>query len=141
MFTYNEVSNLYGSAFKAEIDTIIWQMTHFSQLRPIREYDMGYLYNETMIVKRCLYSETDDVSRRMNDILRAILKHEPTDKMDYEHLLILIQASSEHPLLIKELESLDNVTRRLSPRIEVRWGLGQNEDLGKKLFAMIVYSK
>ena len=124
MYTYNEVSNLYGSAFKAEIDAIIWQMTHFSQLRPIREHDMSYLYDEIMIVKRCFYSESDEVGRRMSDILRAILKHEPTDKMDYEHLLILIQASGEHPLLIKELESLDNVTRRLSPRIELCWGLG-----------------
>lgn len=141
MYTYNEVSNLYGSAFKAEIDAIIWQMTHFSQLRPIRDYNMSYLYNETMIVKRCFYSESDEVGRRMSDILRAILKHEPTDRMDYEHLLILIQASGEHPLLIKELESLDNVTRRLSPRIELCWGLGQNDDLDKKLFAMIVYSK
>ena len=141
MFTYSEVSNFYGSAFKVEIDTIIWQMKHFSQLRPIREFDMGYLFEETIIAKRCFYSESDEVGRRMNDILGAILKHEPTNKMDYEHLLILIQASSEHPLLIKELESLDNVTRRLSPRIEVRWGLGQNDDLGKKLFAMIVYSK
>ena len=141
MYTYNEVSNLYGSAFKAEIDAIIWQMTHFSQLRPIREYDMGYLFEETIIVKRCFYSESDEVGRRMSDILRAILKYEPSDKMDYEHLLILIQASNAHPLLITELESLDNVTRRLSPRIEVRWGLGQNDDLGKKLFAMIIYSK
>lgn len=141
MFTYNEVSNLYGSAFKAEIDAIIWQMSHFSQLRPIREFDMRYLFEETIIVKRCFYSESDEVDGRMSDILRAILKHEPTDKMDYEHLLILIQASSEHPLLIKELECLDNVTRHLSPRIEVCWGLGQNDDLGKKLFAMIIYSK
>ena len=141
MYTYNEVSNLYGSTFKAEIDTIIWQMTHFSQLRPIREFDMAYLFEETVIMKRCFYSESNEVGRRMRDILRAILKHEPTDKMDYEHLLILIQASGKHPLLIKELESLDKVTRRLSPKIEICWGLGQNDDLGKKLFAMIVYSK
>lgn len=69
---FNEVSSLCGADIKAEVDEIVWKMTHESQLVP-------------MIMK--------------------------------------------------------DFTDGFSSKAEIRWGLGINEDLGERVFIMIVYSK
>ena len=52
-----------------------------------------------------------------------------------------IQTSEEHPLIMSELQILDDITNGISPIAEVRWGVGINESLQDKMFIMIVYSK
>ncbi len=40
---FNEVSSLCGADIKAEVDEIVWQMTHKSQLIPMIMKDLEYL--------------------------------------------------------------------------------------------------
>lgn len=136
---FNEVSSLCGAGIKAEVDEIIWQMTHESQFVPMIMKDLEYLYEESFIAKRRFYSVLE--YRRMDSIVNEVLKHQPWDKKSFTHVLILLQTSKDHPLIMSELQRLNEITDGFSSKAEIRWGLGINEDLGERVFIMIVYSK
>lgn len=138
---FNEVSSLCGAGIKAEVDEIIWQMTHKSQLIPMIMKDLEYLYEESFIAKRRFYSVSEYRRKRMDSIVNEVIKYQPWDKKSFTHVLILLQTSKEHPLIISELQRLNEITGGFSSKAEIRWGLGVNEDLGDRVFIMIVYSK
>ena len=127
---FNEVSSLCDAYIKAEVDEIIWQMTHESQLIPMIMKDLEYLYEESFIAKRRFYSVSEYRRKRMDSIVNEVIKHQPWDKKSFTHVLILLQ-----------LQRLNEITDGFSPKAEIRWGLGINEDLGDRVFIMIVYSK
>ena len=136
---FNEVSSLCGAGIKAEVDEIIWKMSHESQLVPMIMKDLEYLYEESFIAKRRFYSASE--YRRMDSIVNEVIKYQSWDKKSFTHVLILLQTSKEHPLIISELQRLNEITDGFSSKAEIRWGLGINEDLGDRVFIMIVYSK
>ena len=138
---FNEVSSLCGAGIKAEVDEIIWKMTHESQLVPMIMKDLEYLYEESFIAKRRFYSVSEYRRKRMDSIVNEVIKYQPWDKKSFTHVLILLQTSKEHPLIISELQRLNEITGGFSSKAEIRWGLGVNEDLGDRVFIMIVYSK
>jgi len=138
---FNEVSSLCGAGIKAEVDEIIWQMTHESHLVPMIMKDLEYLYEESFIAKRRFYSVSEYRRKRMDSIVNEVIKYQPWDKKSFTHVLILLQTSKEHPLIISELQRLNEITGGFSSKAEIRWGLGVNEDLGDRVFIMIVYSK
>jgi cell division GTPase FtsZ len=138
---FSDVSCLYGSDIKAEIDEIVWQMSHESQIVPIKATEIEYLYEESVIVKRRFSSCAEDGEERMESVVREIKKYEPADKKSFEHVLILIQTSKAYPLIMSELQSLNDITEGFSPKAEIRWGLGINEDLDDRMFIMLVCSR
>ena len=77
----------------------------------------------------------------MESIVHEMKKYEPEDKNSYNHVLILIQTSKDHPLIMSELQWLNEITDGFSPKAEIRWGLGINEELDERVFIMMVYSK
>ena len=136
---FNEVSSLCGAGIKAEVDEIIWKMSHESQLVPMIMKDLEYLYEESFIAKRRFYSVSE--YRRMDSIVNEVVRHQPWDKKSFTHVLILLQTSKDHPLIMSELQRLNEITDGFSSKAEIRWGLGINEDLGDRVFIMMVYSK
>ena len=138
---FNDVSSLCGSDIKAEVDEIVWQMSRDSQIVPLKIKEMEYLYDESVIVKRRFYSCAKDGEERMESVVREMKKYEPADKKSFEHVLILIQTSKEHPLIMSELQSLSDITEGFSPKAEIRWGLGIDDDVGEEMFIMLVCSK
>ena len=138
---FSDVSCLCGSDIKAVIDEIVWQMSRDSQIVPLKIKEMEYLYDESVIVKRRFYSCAEDARKRMESIVREMKKYEPADKKSFERVLILIQTSKEHPLIISELQSLSEITEEFSPKAEIRWGLGIDDDVGEEMFIMLVCSK
>ena len=77
---FNEVSSLCGADIKAEVDEIIWQMTHESQLVPMIMKDLEYLYEESFIAKRRFYSVSEYRRKRMDSIVNEVIKYQPWDK-------------------------------------------------------------
>ena len=100
---FSDVSCLCSSDMKAEIDEIVWQMSRDSQIVPIKATEIEYLYNESVIVKRRFSSCAEDGEERMESVVHEMNKYEHADKESFEHVLILIQTSKEHPLLMSEL--------------------------------------
>lgn len=138
---FNEVSNLCDADLKAEIDEIVWQMTHGSQIVPLKIEDLEYLFEESVIVKRRFYSCAKNKEERMVNVFREMKKYEPADKKSFEHVLILIQTSKEHPLMMSELQVMSDIIEGFSSKVDIRWGLGTNEDLEYRMFIMVVCSK
>ena len=138
---FNEVSNLYGSAIKTEIDEIVWQMTRESQIVPLKIEELEYLYEESVIVKRRFCSYEENQEERMKNVVREMKKYEPADKKSFDHVLILIQTSKEHPLMMSELQGMSDILEDFTPKADIRWGLGTNEDLGSRMFIMVVCSQ
>ena len=106
MGIFSEISRIEGPEFRAEVDEIIWLLTHGSQQIPVKSEVITYLYDAT-----------------------------------FDHALILIQTSKDHPLTMSELQMLQEITRDLPPEAVIHWGVGINDDLKDKVFLMIVYSK
>ena len=77
----------------------------------------------------------------MDSIVNEVIKYQPWDKKSFTHVLILLQTSKGYPLIMSELQRLNEITDGFSSKAEIRWGLGINEDLGDRVFIMIVYSK
>ena len=138
---FNEVSNLCDADLKAEIDEIVWQMTHGSQIVPLKIEDLEYLFEESVIVKRRFYCCAKNKEERMVIVFREMKKYEPADKKSFEHVLILIQTSKEHPLMMSELQVMSDIIEGFSSKVDIRWGLGTNEDLEYRMFIMVVCSK
>ena len=46
---FNEVSYFCNADLKAEIDEIVWQMTHGAQIVPLKTEDLEYLSEESVI--------------------------------------------------------------------------------------------
>ena len=138
---FNEVSSLCNADLKAEIDEIVWQMTHGAQIVPLKTEDLEYLSEESVIVKRRFYSFAENQEERMENVVREMKKYEPVDKKSFEHVLILIQTSKEHPLMMSELQGMSDIIEGFSSKADICWGLGTNEDLGYRIFVMVVCSK
>lgn len=138
---FNEVSSLCDADIKAEIDEIVWQMTHGAQIVPMKIEDLQYLYEENVIVKRRFCSFVESQEGRLENIACEMKKHEPFEKNSYEHVLILIQTSKEYPLMMSELQVMNDVIEGFSPKTDIRWGLGTNDDLEYRMFIMLVCSK
>ena len=137
---FRELSSLKESELKVEIDEIVCLMSHGSQLLPLKYEEIAYLYEASYIEKRRFYSLLGGYVRK-ESIVQEVKSSEPDNKDIFDHVLILIQASEEHPLIMSELQILDDITNGISPIAEVRWGVGINESLQDKMFIMIVYSK
>lgn len=140
MTIFSEISRIDGADLKAEVDEIIWLLTHGSQLIPIKSEDITYLYEATFIEKRRFTSFLGGYSRT-DSIVQEVNRCDPNDKDTFDHALILIQTSKKLPLTMSELQMLYEVTRGLPPEAVIHWGIGTNEDLKDKVFLMIVYSK
>ena len=140
MAIFSEISRIEGAEFKAEVDEIVWLLTHGSQLIPIKSEVITYLYEASFIEKRRFTSLLGG-SSRMDSIVQDIKRCDPNDKDTFDHALILIQTSKKQPLTMSELQMLNEVTRDLPPKAVIHWGIGTNEDLNDKVFLMIVYSK
>ena len=138
---FNDVSSLCGSDIKAEVDEIVWKMSHGSQIVPINAPEIEYLYDESVIVKRRFCSFAKDGEERMKSVVREMKKYEPADKKSFERVLILIQTSKDYPLIMSELQSLSDITEGFSTKTEICWGLGIDDDLAEKMFIMLVCSK
>lgn len=140
MVIFSEISRIEGAEFKAEVDEIIWLLTHGSQLIPIKSEVITYLYETSFIEKRRFTSLMGGYAR-MDSIVQEVKRCDPNDKDTFDHALILIQTSKKQPLTMSELQMLNEVTRGLPPEAVIHWGIGTNEDLKDKVFLMIVYSK
>lgn len=140
MTIFSEISRIDGADLKAEVDEIIWLLTHGSQLIPIKSEEITYLYDASFIEKRRFTSFVGGYSRT-NSIVQEVNRCDPNDKDTFDHALILIQTSKDHPLTMSELQMLNEVTRDLPSEAVIHWGIGTNEDLNDKVFLMIVYSK
>ena len=140
MTIFSEISRIDGADLKAEVDEIIWLLTHGSQLIPIKSEEITYLYDASFIEKRRFTSLLGGYAR-MDSIVQEVNRCDPNDKDTFDHALILIQTSKKLPLTMSELQMLYEVTRDLPSEAVIHWGIGTNEDLNDKVFLMIVYSK
>ena len=140
MAIFSEISRIDGAEFRAEVDEIVWLLTHGSQLIPIKSEVVTYLYDASFIEKRRFTSFMGGYAR-MDSIVQEVNRCDPSDKDTFDHALILIQTSKDHPLTMSELQMLQEVTRDLPPETVIHWGIGINDKLKDKVFLMIVYSK
>ena len=140
MAIFSEISRIDGAEFRAEVDEIVWLLTHGSQLIPVKSEVVTYLYETSFIEKRRFISLMGGYAR-MDSIVQEVNRCDPSDKDTFDHALILIQTSKDHPLTMSELQMLQEVTRDLPPEVVIHWGIGINDDLKDKVFLMIVYSK
>ena len=140
MSIFSEISRIEGPEFRAEVDEIIWLLTHGSQLIPVKSEVITYLYDASFVEKRRFTSFMGGYAR-MDSIVQEVNRCDPSDKDTFDHALILIQTSKDHPLTMSELQMLIEVTRDLPPEAVIHWGVGINDDLKDKVFLMIVYSK
>ena len=140
MAIFSEISRIDGAEFRAEVDEIVWLLTHGSQLIPVKGEVVTYLYDASFIEKRRFTSFMGGYAR-MDSIVQEVNRCDPSDKDTFDHALILIQTSKDHPLTMSELQMLIEVTRDLPPEAVIHWGVGINDDLKDKVFLMIVYSK
>ena len=127
MGIFSEISRIEGPEFRAEVDEIIWLLTHGSQLA-------------SFVEKRRFTSFMGGYAR-MDSIVQEVNRCDPSEKDTFDHALILIQTSKDYPLTMSELQMLQEVTRDLPPEAVIHWGIGINDDLKDKVFLMIVYSK
>ena len=140
MGIFSEISRIEGPEFRAEVDEIIWLLTHGSQLIPVKSEVITYLYDASFVEKRRFTSFMGGYAR-MDSIVQEVNRCDPSEKDTFDHALILIQTSKDHPLTMSELQMLIEVTRDLPPEAVIHWGVGINDDLKDKVFLMIVYSK
>ena len=71
MTIFSEISRIEGAESKAEVDEIVWLLTHGSNLVPIKSEDVMYLYDVSFIEKRRFTSLMGGYAR-MDSIVQEI---------------------------------------------------------------------
>ena len=140
-YWYSEDVIIDGIQFRAKVDEVIWLMTHGSQVVPIKQDRLLYLYDETTMIKRSLYSSSGDGANRMGTIIEGIKAYDPIDLSPFKHAIFLIQTSKSHPLTMAELHQLQDITILLPSLIEITWGLGIDDTLDDRIYFTLVCSK
>ena len=87
MTIFSEISRIDGADLKAEVDEIIWLLTHGSQLIPIKSEEITYLYEASFIEKRRFTSFVGGYSRT-DSIVQEVNRCDPNDKDTFDHALI-----------------------------------------------------
>ena len=140
-YTFSEETVLERIQFRGKVDEVVWFMTHETNVVPLKEEQLMYLYDEISMMKRALYSLQSDDSNRMESIVDGIKAIEPEVMMSYRHVIFFIQTSENHPLIMSELNMLQDLTIMFPSTVDILWGLGVNDTLGDRLFFMLVCSK
>ena len=140
-YWYSEDVIIDGIQFRAKVDEVVWLMTHGSQVVPIKQDRLLYLYDETTMMKRSFYSISNDGKKRMDTVIEGIKAYEPIDLSQFKHAIFLIQTSKSHPLTMTELHKLQDITILLPSLIEITWGLGIDDTLDDRIYFTLVCSK
>ena len=140
-YTFSEEAVLDRIQFRGKVDEVVWFMTHETNVVPLKQEQLMYLYDESSMMKRALYSLQSDDSNRMESIVDGIKTIDPDVLMSYRHVIFFIQTSEDHPLMMSELNKLQDLTIMFPSTVDVLWGLGVNDTLGDRLFFMLVCSK
>lgn len=140
VYYYSEDVVIDSIQFRAKVDEVVWLMTHGSQVVPIKQNSLLYLYKETTIIKSSYCSSIDD-ENRMNSIVDEIKALETTSLSPFKHAIFLIQTSKDHPLTMTELNKLQDITNLLPTSIEIIWGLGVDDTLDDRIYFTLVCSK
>jgi hypothetical protein len=127
--------------FRAKVDEVVWFMTHESHVVPLKQERLMYLYDEEAMMKRALYSLCKDDKNRMESIIDGVNAIGPDDLNTYKHVIFFMQTSEDYPLIMSELNKLQDLTMMFSSTTEILWGLGVNNTLDDRLFFMLVCSK
>lgn len=133
-----ELVNLKGS--RPEIDDLIQQIVSESSLVHLSKHDLNYLYREKEVLKRRIYSFPHEKESRMEAVIREMMEYSQIDFLKYDRVILLIETSPDKPLLMSELGVLNEIIDLFPKRVEVKWGLGWNRDIGDKAFLMMVCS-
>lgn len=141
VYCYSEDVVIDSIQFRAKVDEVVWLMTHGSQVVPIKQDNLLYLYKETTITKSSYCSSIDNDANRMNAIVEKIKAIEPTSLSPFKHAIFLIQTSKDHPLTMMELHKLQDITSILPTSIEITWGLGFDDTLAYGIYFTLVCSK
>ena len=140
-YAYSEEALLERIQFRGKVDEVVWFMTHETNVVPLKQEQLMYLYDESSMMKRALYSLQGEDSNRMESIVDGIKAIEPEVMMSYRHVIFFIQTSEDHPLMMSELNKLQDLTIMFPSTVDILWGLGVNDTLGDRLFFMLVCSK
>ena len=140
-YWYSEDVIIDGIQFRAKVDEVVWLMTHGSQVVPIKQDHLLYLYDETTMIKRSYSSSCGDGANRMAKVIEGIRNNESADLSQFKHAIFLIQTSKDHPLTMTELNKLQDITILLPSTIEIMWGLGVDEILDDRIYFTLVCSK
>lgn len=140
-YAYSEEAVLERIQFRGKVDEVVWFMTHETNVVPLKQEQLMYLYDESSMMKRALYSLQNDGSNRMESIVDGIKTIDPDVLMSYRHVIFFIQTSEDHPLMMSELNKLQDLTIMFPSTVDILWGLGVNDTLGDRLFFMLVCCK
>ena len=141
LYWYFEDVVLDRVQFRAKVDEVVWFMTHETHVVPLKQERLMYLYDEESMMKRALYSLRKDGMNRMESIIDGVNAIGPDDLKTYKHVIFLLQTSEDYPLIMCELNKLQDLTIMFSSTTEILWGLGVNNTLDDRLFFMLVCSK
>ena len=137
---FNDTELMPQKGSKPEIEELISQIVKDSTLIHLGKHDLNYLYREKEVLKCRIYSFPYENETRMESILREVVEYSKVNFMRYNRIIFLIKTSSKVPLLMNELEFVNEIIKQFPEKIEVKWGLGWDNTIDDKVFLMMICS-
>lgn len=137
---FNDIELMPQKGSKPEIEELISQIVKDSTLIHLGKQDLNYLYREKEVLKCRIYSFPYENETRMESILREVVEYSKVNFMRYNRIIFLIKTSSKVPLLMNELEFVNEIIKQFPEKIEVKWGLGWDNTIDDKVFLMMICS-
>ena len=137
---FNDTELMPQKGSKPEIEELISQIVKDSTLIHLGKQDLSYLYREIEVLKCRIYSFPYENETRMESILREVVEYSKVNFMRYNRIIFLIKTSSKVPLLMNELEFVNEIIKQFPEKIEVKWGLGWDNTIDDKVFLMMICS-
>lgn len=137
---FNDTELMPQKGSKPEIEELISQIVKDSTLIHLGKQDLNYLYREKEVLKCRIYSFPYENETRMESILREVVEYSKVNFMRYNRIIFLIKTSSKVPLLMNELEFVNEIIKQFPEKIEVKWGLGWDNTIDDKVFLMMICS-
>ena len=111
----------------------------------LTDENLAYLYQADHINRYIRCSHTKDRTKRMEYLKDLICRYDADfDYEPYDHLVLSLRTSSEYPLLMEEIQVLQEIAAFLQGRadedVSVLWDTGRDDRLGEKAELYMVFS-
>ncbi len=136
----NESKYLSIEGHRPEIEDLICQLVSESTLIHLTKDDLHYLYKALSIQKRRIISFPKDNESRMDSIIRELTEYASIDFSSFNKVVILIETSDQHPMLMEELNGIEKIISLFQGVKEIIWGLGRNNSIEDKVLLTLVCS-
>ncbi len=123
---------------RQELDALVQEFTNSTGMISLDKDDMSYLYDEKEILEVRITASSSDGEDRADAVCREFKEGDYTA---YDKVLMSIRYSEQHPLMMDDMNKVNEMMELFPGDFAIKWGLGIDNTLGDQIKVVVILSK